>query len=298
MRFNTFRNNSIRTLLHQPKVDSIETALSLNGIIHLANEYSKCYGFEVDVWENICTAAKSRANSFHTEEEIPGAGLLIVKATVELFKSRCKTKLSTASSYTRDLTAPYINESRSSIVTNTCKMLLNYSERMNYNWNPTLMSDSFKVNVFDPVFDPFFRGIGDTINHGADHFLTESVSRKKELALQFNESLAVVSGRKPGKSLQWHFNNRKQYHICLVEIKIESTAKGRPDLVKLGTMLKDCLDSMLNNSLKRQKCFIFGMLQECRRCTLYSLYSPSNYFYAMQELDICFMTSNCLNAGD
>jgi hypothetical protein len=91
-------------------------------------------------------------------------------------------------------------------------------------------------------------------------------------------------GGKPDRSIEFVQGGN---HIRLVELKTEKAAIGRPNLVKLGTMLKDCLDGILPKGFKRSSCFTVDLLQEGRSTTVYLMYSPSNYFYVMCKVYGC-----------
>jgi hypothetical protein len=80
--------------------------------------------------------------------------------------------------------------------------------------------------------------------------------RENDYTVQKDSSLHVLIGRKPDRGMD---NGPRNHHVLLVEVKTEQQSNKRPDLPKLGTMLKDCLYKMLLRGYSR-KCFDVGLL--------------------------------------
>lgn len=74
------------------------------------------------------------------------------------------------------------------------------------------------------------------------------------------------------------------HHVFLMEIKTAKKSTNRPDLVKIASMMKDCLDAALSKGYNRNRLAIVGLLQEGRKTTILSLTTPSNSFYCFTPL--------------
>lgn len=205
--FNDFRNSSISRLHNSTELDSPEEALSLNGIMHVSNSSSRQYEYIIADWENICRmASSSEINKHYVRQHFLEMDLSLISTIITPFKNQCRTRLSNNVSFTRSLTNSYLHGNYSPFVKNTCKMLINFADKIGYNWDSTTMSeDTLAVNVFDPAYEAFLAGIPLIENHGADHFVQESKARKRQLAASLNEPTTNVNGRKPHRSLQWCF---------------------------------------------------------------------------------------------
>lgn len=159
-------------------------------------------------------------------------------------------------------------------------------------WDTSKMQeDTFCVNAFDIFSGNFIRTISGTSFHGRDHQIIESKERKVKLS----KSLGInspVRGRKPDRSISISVNNCT-HHIVLCEIKTESASKEKKgDLVKLGSMMKDCLDAILSRNVDRQLFYVVGILQEGQKSTLFVMNSPFNFIYQLIEVVSCRLPSN------
>lgn len=107
--------------------------------------------------------------------------------------------------------------------------------------------------LVDPVvWDTFFNTIdmSGVKNHGNGHSLKESTLRKIQEKKRVGLDAKGIRGRIPDRSLEYVKSTLKQ-HILVCEVKPEGTSKERPDLVKLGSILKDLLDHALAKGVDR-----------------------------------------------
>lgn len=145
-------------------------------------------------------------------------------------------------------------------------------------WKPKELSeDSCTINVFDPISKPFITHIANTMYHGNDHVLEASKQRK---AKQSSSS----TGRKPDRAIDVIVDG-SSYNILIVEIKTGGKSKGRPDLVKLGTMMKDNVDFVLEQGHSRKEYYSIGILQEGAKTSVYTMSCPVDFFYVMHLVE-------------
>lgn len=107
-------------------------------------------------------------------------------------------------------------------------------------WDTTIMQeDTLCINAFDLFANSIIGTISDTSFHGNHYEMPESRARK----LQLVETLGVttngtIRGGKPDRTII-------DDDVLLCEVKTDEASGSQGDLVKLGTMMKDCLDHIL-----------------------------------------------------
>lgn len=154
-----------------------------------------------------------------------------------------------------------------------------------------MQEDSFCINVLDFFIQPFIGSIPNTSLNGNSYELPESQERKRKLAKMLASDEQYIKGRKPDRSVGISIDN-DLYHVVLCEVKTAKTAKTaekRGDLIKLGTMMKDCLDKILSSNFPRDLLFVIGIVQDGQSCTLFTMNSPCNYFYQMADVYSCVL---------
>jgi hypothetical protein len=277
---NAMKSRSIfrLSLGRDEKLTTPEEALALNDIIIMSLGIGLIYGFEQEKWENIVFPNSVKKYILDDvdiciKQDDERDLLCIIQNYAKAWKFAPSQVSSAFSTIVSLASSPLLQK------TNAVLSILVYKIK-DGNWNAQKMTENqLSMNMFDPIASSFMSNIERTQYFGCDHEIIESIERKK-LATILGENPNFVTERKPDRSIQVEVDNRK-YHVFLAEINCEKTAIGRPDLVKLGTMMKDCIDHILDVGYNRKECYVLGMLQEG------VMDLPSNYLYHMKELYSC-----------
>lgn len=282
---NIYRKSVLEKFNLSSKFNQLSEPLSLNGIMILSNKYGDEYNMSVQEWEghvlrNVEILTKNAL--------VPIDEATVIADNVNQVAELSKKSLASAKGLAQVIkSGNYESESISSCI----QTLENILNKITYTWNPLEMSeDTLNMLLFDPVFNHFVDKIPHSKYHGADHELFESRKRKLEQAASNHQSTNTIRGRKPDRSIEV-LQSRASYnpHILLVEIKTQYQSRHSPDLVKLCTELKDCIDIAIKNGMKRDKCFVIGLLVEGRECTLFVACSPEKYFYLVTEVSSFYL---------
>lgn len=103
--------------------------------------------------------------------------------------------------------------------------------KLRTNWDTAnIQEDTFCVNSFDILANPFTACIPCAQYHGRDQVLAESKFRKIRVTNQLNRESKRVSGRKPDRSVSALVGNEK-HRVLLCEINPRMSAKKSVNLV-------------------------------------------------------------------
>lgn len=270
-KFNFYRDNSIAKLKIKPILDTPIEALSLNGIMMRENDLWDTYGINENDWNQLCSQSGSEyVQVFDNEQE------QMMNSIINVFSNGYKVNLEDIDAIVERLRKD--NPSSDEAVKRTLQMLTELSQKLSPQWKPDEMTeDSLTMNVLDPIVFGFLGRFGGAIVHGSDYELPESKTRKRKM----NGSRAI--GRKPDRCIEV-LAMGSSHHVFLMEIKTAKKSTNRPDLVKIASMMKDCLDAALSKGYNRNQLATIGLLQEGRKTTILSLITPSNSFNCFTPL--------------
>lgn len=142
--------------------------------------------------------------------------------------------------------------------------------------------DTFITDYVDTMFfSPLFNYINqDVKKHGNGHALKESKYRKIKQAQKNGDKTKGWRGRVPDRSFELLVDKNVSYNVFVCEVKASVDSKSRPDLSKLGSMLKDVLDYALEQGAT-QEYAVTGLLVEGMDCTVYSIKMACPKLYHM-----------------
>ncbi|CAO3632547.1 unnamed protein product [Mucor hiemalis] len=277
-KFNSFRNTAIKSLQSKPTLNSPVEALALNGIAMFGENTWNDYKFNHSEWEEMLIAFKNEY--LESVDDVAITQSHLANTFVTDFSEQCKADVGEIDGVVERLKNK--SDINNKMASRTLKLLSELSQKVSTQWKPDEMTeDSLTMNVIDPIVFGYIGKLKGTRTHGSDYELPESKERKRKIYAQ-------AVGRKPDRSIESKIAD-SSYHTLLVEIKTENKCKKRPDLVKIASMMKDCLDAALKKGFDRKNLCILGILQEGRKTTILSLSTPSDFFYVLFPLSSFFL---------
>ncbi|KAI8887000.1 hypothetical protein K501DRAFT_269379 [Backusella circina FSU 941] len=278
-RFNSMRREAVKHYNQGQKLSSIEDALSLNSIILIAPDNYNKYNTDPKEWQQINAVTRAKYFLYRNSDSFAAEmNRLVTSFSGDIFMGTNQVE-ALLSGYKRETEeAKYFTS-----------MLSNVSNKINLKTNFKDMSeDTFIMTIFDPIFYAYFDNTMDhIIHHGNGHVFPESKERKTKQAILHNYLDSHIHGRRADRSGQ--VDLRHKHTLYLVEVKTETECGGRPDLVKLGTLMKDALDSALMCGCPRVEYSSVGLLCEGRMVTVYVMDLVLNGVYRMIEVDYFFL---------
>lgn len=158
--FNAFRSNAIRVLQSNSKgkLDCLQQALSLNGILHLQEDDNAIYRINQATWNELMLTYKSQ---FHSDPFTSSEKEQIAEMTEE-FGDACKDGGDLGN------VVEEMSSRRSSNMTPNVRrclnMMRNLAELLNSSWSPKeLTEDSLTVNLYDPIASAFLGKIESSL---------------------------------------------------------------------------------------------------------------------------------------
>ncbi|KAL9545240.1 hypothetical protein MBANPS3_007241 [Mucor bainieri] len=254
------------------KLATPQDALSLNGIVLLQEGGNAQYNIELQSWSEML----SNYNHRFKKDPFTDAEIEVISSMIDTFETACKN----GSDLTAAAEQMILPVEITPAVRRHANMLRNFSNVLSKSWKPSdATEDTLTINTYDPVAAAFLGNIENARYSGNDQELGSSKWRKSQ------QQAASVAGRKPDRSIEVEAADKTLYNVYLMEIKTASKSKYRPDLVKLATMMKDNCDFALAHGKDRYAYFSVGMLQEGAKCSLYTMNSPSKFFYVLFLVD-------------
>ncbi|KAI8887214.1 hypothetical protein K501DRAFT_330649 [Backusella circina FSU 941] len=283
IKFNGFRQRCIKHLKSQPLLNNPIEALSLNHILLVSFENATLYNIEHENWIGAVVESKK----YITNGVLQEVNSDIIKM-IEKVSNTCKMSIHMAkeelSTY-KELRL-YQDENERNAVDMLDK-LLNY---LNYDWNTSKMGEhTFITKVVEPIISSFFQNSNSIELYGSDHVLQESSTRKTKVAMSNNQPTKDIRGRVADFSGLIKKEGPCSHHAFVVEVKTQKSVKHRPDLVKMGSLMKDCLDGAILHGRRSDEYAVFGLLIEGRDCTIYAMDLPVKKMYRMVEIDTFFL---------
>jgi hypothetical protein len=173
-------------------------------------------------------------------------------------------------------------------------MLENFSKKVAYSWNTyEVAEDTYIKRWVDPILSAFLNKNIPTVEFfGSDHELNESRARKLLQAALDGDSTDNVRGRYADYSGMAILSEEAQHHVFLCEIKTRKAANKRGDMVKLGSMMKDCIDMIIMRGLVPSKCIVVSLLVEGEACSLFTMDIPAKQLYRMTEIGTFYLPTS------
>ncbi|KAI9260266.1 hypothetical protein EDC94DRAFT_520370, partial [Helicostylum pulchrum] len=283
------RTASILKLKKKPKLNSPVEALSLNYIIIISPEYHLDYSVDLTQWEKVVKTCKKIY--LKEEESVKKDEWRMIKDSIDEFSSWCNSSISSIQESIDETKVP-AEYKKNGNYKRTINMFNNIIQHISYNWDTKKLSENTFINqIIDPIIVAFLDKENPAIMYkGSDSELQESKERKFEQARVNNHDTTNIKGRIPDRSAYVTSTSSNNHHIFLCEVKTESCSNGRPDLVKLGSMMKDCIDNAIKKGIRDY--FAVGLLVEGRTATLYSASLPSEGVYALVAMDTFFIPTS------
>ncbi|CAO3676280.1 unnamed protein product [Rhizopus stolonifer] len=174
------------------------------------------------------------------------------------------------------------------------KMLDGISKKMVLKTNVKEMTeDTFMINILGPILYTYLDSTMDLlVHHGNDYDCPKSKERKTKQAILHNYLELNIHGRKSDRSGGVIIRQNHKHILYVCEVKTEAECNGRPDPVKIGSLMKDALDSALMCGCFRTEYFTVGLLCEGRMVTVYVLDLAFDGAYRMIEVDYFFLPMN------
>jgi hypothetical protein len=262
-----FKAEAEQLLKRKGSVHTIIEVLSFNSIYLMAPGCFSDYLFNIIEWQQIVSNCR---NNFKKHTLTSGEHTKINDA-IERFAQAIYYSFTEI-----DLT---IDQLRGTDL-NRCilDMLANLGRKIDYGMTTTCMDeDTFTMQIIDPILNAFINNTIPNINYyGSTHVLHESNIRKHKQD--------KVMGRKADRSVVVKTRSGNTHTVFICEIKTDSKCKGRPDLAKTGSMMKDALDHALLCHVSRKDYSVLGLLIEGGMASVLSLDLPASGLYRLVEV--------------
>ncbi|KAL9536652.1 hypothetical protein MBANPS3_012480 [Mucor bainieri] len=159
-------------------------------------------------------------------------------------------------------------------------MYQNLTQKVGSNWSLSSMTeDTLAFMVLDPIMNAFLDSSIEGIQyHGADYEPPESRTQKCIQAISKGQPTKHIRGRKRDRS-----GEASGRHVFLTEIKTSEHCKDHSDLVKLGSSLKDVIDSALYKNHRRQD------VSRCRPVGFYLMHEAAQFQLPSDNDDLCVL---------
>jgi hypothetical protein len=258
------------------KVPGIGDALALNSILLIAPDSHAIYSRPINKWNQVNEGARQKYILYRNSDEFMAhIHLVVSKFTKAMFGGIDKVET--------------LLKERTNQKGAFHRMLHNISQKINIETDAKGMSeDTFMMTILDPILYAYLDNTMDRIvHHGNDYACPESKQRKSSQAIHHNYLDSNIHGRRPDRSGQVNVRHGHTLYIC--EAKTEAECRGRPDLAKLGSLMKDALDSALICGCPRADYSTVGLLCEGRMMTIYVMDLVLDGIYRMIEVDYLFL---------